>query len=103
MFTVRRMEKSVKSSQVKAVRKAVCPCGQRLTIGPEINAASTMTALAFSSKFDFTKTYFLIAGIAGISPEVGTLGTVTFARYAIQVALQYEFDARSIPANFTTG
>lgn len=62
-----------------------------------------MTALAFSPLFDFTKTYFLIAGIAGISPKVATIGSVTFARYAVQVALQYEFDSREIPANFTTG
>lgn len=45
----------------------------------------------------------MIAGIAGISPKVGTLGSVTFAKYAVQVALQYEFDAREIPDNFTTG
>ena len=45
----------------------------------------------------------MIAGIAGVNPEVATLGSVTFARYAVQVALQYEFDAREIPANFTTG
>ena len=75
----------------------------RLIIIPEINAASTMTALTFSPLFDFTKTYFLIAGIAGISPKVATIGSVTFARYAVQVALQYEFDTREIPANFTTG
>lgn len=69
----------------------------------EINAASTITALTFSPLFDLRKTYFMIAGIAGISPKVATLGSVTFARYAIQVALQYEFDAREIPENFTTG
>jgi len=34
---------------------------------------------------------------------VGTLGSVTFARYAVQVALQYEFDARQIPADWSTG
>ena len=45
----------------------------------------------------------MIAGIAGVSPKVATLGSVTFAKYAIQVALQYEFDAREIPDNFTTG
>ena len=45
----------------------------------------------------------MIAGIAGINPKVATLGSVTFARYAVQVALQYEFDAREIPSNFTTG
>lgn len=62
-----------------------------------------MTALTFSPLFDFQETYFLIAGIAGINPKVGTLGSVGFAKYAVQVALQYEFDAREIPANFTTG
>lgn len=44
-----------------------------------------------------------MAGIAGISPEVGTLGSVTFARFAVQVALQYEFDYREVPQNWTTG
>lgn len=38
-----------------------------------------------------------------MNPEVATLGSVTFAKYAVQVALQYEFDAREMPANFTTG
>ncbi len=69
----------------------------------EINAASSITALTFSPYFSFRKTYFLIAGIAGVNPEVATLGSVTFARYAVQAALQYEFDAREIPSNFTTG
>jgi purine nucleoside permease len=69
----------------------------------EINAASTISALVYSGKFDLTSTYFLIAGIAGVNPKVATLGSVTFARYAIQVAMQYEFDAREIPSNFTTG
>lgn len=62
-----------------------------------------MTALVHSPLFDLTRTYFLIAGIAGISPKLGTLGSVTFARYGVQVALQYEFDAREKPANFPTG
>ena len=62
-----------------------------------------MSALTFSPLFNFTLTYWLIAGIAGVNPKVATLGSVTFARYAVQVALQYEFDAREIPANFTTG
>ena len=62
-----------------------------------------MTALTLSTAFDLTKTYFLVAGIGGINPKVATLGSVTFAKYAVQVALQYEFDAREIPENFTTG
>ncbi|KAA6407482.1 MAG: purine nucleoside permease [Lasallia pustulata] len=76
---------------------------QVITGESEINAASTISALTFSRLFDFTSTYFLIAGIAGVNPEVATLGSVTFARYAVQVALEYEFDPREIPANFSTG
>lgn len=76
----------------------------QITLGEsEINAASSASALILESGFDFTKTYFMIAGIAGINPEVSTLGSVNFARYAVQVALQYEFDAREMPANFSTG
>ncbi|GLB44602.1 putative purine nucleoside [Lyophyllum shimeji] len=76
----------------------------QLTTGEaEINAATTITSLIFSPFFDLTKTYFLIAGIAGVNPKLATTGSVTFARYAVQVALQYEFDARDKPADFPTG
>ncbi|KAI9370826.1 purine nucleoside permease [Aspergillus egyptiacus] len=76
----------------------------QLTTGEgEINAAVTMTSLLLSDKFNLSTTYFLIAGIAGINPEIGTLASVTFARFAVQVALQHELDAREIPANFSTG
>ncbi|KAK3937205.1 putative purine nucleoside protein [Diplogelasinospora grovesii] len=69
----------------------------------EINAASTVMAVVLSGKFDLRKTYFMIAGIAGVNPKFSTLGGVALARYAVQVALQYEFDAREMPENFTTG
>jgi purine nucleoside permease len=75
-----------------------------LTTGQaEINAASTISALLYSRSFNLTATYFLVAGIAGVNPKLATIGAVTFARYAVQVALQYEFDAREIPADFATG
>lgn len=56
----------------------------------EINAASSVTALTLNPLFDLTKTYFLIAGIAGGEPEYTTLGGVTFAKYAVQVGLEYQ-------------
>ncbi|KXT13632.1 hypothetical protein AC579_4979 [Pseudocercospora musae] len=74
------------------------------TIGEsEINAATSMASLVRFPRFDFTTTYFMVAGIAGVNPEVATISSVTYARYAIQVALQYEFDPREISANFSTG
>ncbi|KAL4972522.1 purine nucleoside permease [Aspergillus desertorum] len=76
---------------------------QLITGEGEINAASTVSALLYSNTFNLTTTYFLLAGIAGINPEVGPTASVTFARFAVQVALQYEFDAREIYANMSTG
>ena len=68
----------------------------------QINAAVTLSSLTASPLFDLTSTYFLVAGIAGVNPEVATVNSVTFARYAVQVALQYEIDLRELPGNFST-
>jgi purine nucleoside permease len=76
----------------------------QLTTGEgEINAAATIMALVLSTRFDLQKSYFLISGIAGVNPKYGTLGSVALAKYTIQVALQYEFDAREMPAYLATG
>lgn len=76
---------------------------QLITGESEINAATTVTSVAFSPLFNLTQTYFFVAGIAGINPERATTGSVTFARYAVQVALQYEIDIRELPSNYPTG
>ncbi|RSH77749.1 uncharacterized protein EHS24_002807 [Apiotrichum porosum] len=76
---------------------------QLITGEAEINAACTVTALLFSNLFDFTSTYFLIAGVAGVNPHMGTSASVLLARYAVQVALANEVDAREMPSNWTTG
>ncbi|KAK8075637.1 purine nucleoside permease-domain-containing protein [Apiospora hydei] len=73
----------------------------------EINAAASMSALVLGADaanlFDFGRTYFLISGIAGVNPKLGTLGSVALAKFAVQAALQYELDARDMPTNWTTG
>jgi purine nucleoside permease len=65
-------------------------------------AASTM-ALTLDPRFDLTKTYFLIAGIAGIDPARGTTGTATWARYLVDVGIAHEIDAREMPKTWKTG
>ncbi|OAQ63581.1 purine nucleoside permease [Pochonia chlamydosporia 170] len=60
-------------------------------------------ALILSNRFDFRQTYFLFAGIAGANPHHATIGSVAIARYAVQVALQYEIDPRSLPQDWPTG
>ncbi|GAO50739.1 NUP-domain-containing protein [Saitoella complicata NRRL Y-17804] len=69
----------------------------------EINAASSTTALLHSPYFNLTSTFFLIAGIAGANPHIATTGSVTFAKFAVQVALEYEFVTRELPSNYSTG
>lgn len=75
-----------------------------MTVGEgEINSAVSMTALILSGSFNLTQTYFLLAGIAGVNPRYATIGSAAFARYAVQVALQYEIDSRSLPDDWLTG
>ncbi|KAJ5855359.1 uncharacterized protein N7529_009303 [Penicillium soppii] len=76
---------------------------QLITGESEINAATTVTSVAFSPLFDLTQTYFFVAGIAGVSPKKTTTGSATFARYAVQVALQYEIDIRELNSSYSTG
>jgi purine nucleoside permease len=76
----------------------------QLTTGEgEINAASSMSALLFSPAFNLKKTYFLVAGIAGINPHWATTGSVTFAHYAVQLDLQEEFSFNQVPSNDSSG
>ena len=67
------------------------------------NAASSIEALVFGGKFDLTKTYFLVAGIAGVDPAAGTLGSAHWARFAIDVGLQNEIDPREAPDDWSAG
>ncbi|WP_267877744.1 purine-nucleoside phosphorylase [Duganella guangzhouensis] len=67
------------------------------------NAAASMTALLYASGFDVRNTYFIIAGIAGISTEHGTVATAAWADYAVDYSLSHEIDAREMPQNWPYG
>ncbi|CAK9442305.1 uncharacterized protein LODBEIA_P60480 [Lodderomyces beijingensis] len=62
----------------------------------EINAATTIAFLISNPQFDFRKTYWLFAGIAGGDPARITTGSVAFAQYAVQVGLSYQIDSREV-------
>ncbi|KAM0371735.1 hypothetical protein ACHAPY_009674 [Fusarium culmorum] len=53
--------------------------------------------------FDLTKSYFILTGIAGVNPKRTTIGSVAFAKFAVQVDLQLEFDAREVPSEWGSG
>jgi len=70
--------------------------------GPAHMAAS-ITALANDSRFDFSHAYWILAGIAGIDPNVGPVGSAAWANFVIDGDLAYEIDAREIPQGWSTG
>jgi purine nucleoside permease len=67
------------------------------------NAASTIMAVGLDPRFDLTRAYWIIAGIAGGSPEHASLGSAMWARWVVDGDLGYEIDAREIPADWSTG
>ena len=67
------------------------------------NAAASVMAVAFSGLFDLRKTYFIIAGIAGIDPAQGTLGSAAWARYVVDSGIAQEIDARELPPHWSDG
>jgi purine nucleoside permease len=67
------------------------------------NAAATIMALGLDPRFDLRRSYWLVAGIAGIDPADASIGSAAWARFVVEGDLGHEIDAREIPANWPTG
>lgn len=67
------------------------------------NAAASTLAVALDPQFDLRQTWFLIAGVAGIDPTQGTIGSAAWARYLVDVGIAHEIDAREMPKDWKNG
>jgi len=67
------------------------------------HAAATVMAVGLDPRFDFSHAYWIVAGIAGGSPDRISLGSAAWARYVVDGDLAYEIDAREIPPDWSTG
>src|SRR5215469_11443956 len=67
------------------------------------HAAATIMAVGLDPRFDLSHAYWLIAGIAGGSPDRVSLGSAAWARWVVDTDLGYEIDPREMPADWTTG
>jgi purine nucleoside permease len=67
------------------------------------HAAATIMALGLDPRFDLTHAYWIVAGIAGGSPERISLGSAAWARWVVDSDLSYEIDSREIPPEWSTG
>src|SRR5437868_13449424 len=63
-------------------------------------AAATIMALGLDPRFDLRKAYWLVAGIAGIDPEDGSLGSAAWAEWVVDGDIGHEIDGREIPADW---
>jgi purine nucleoside permease len=66
-------------------------------------AAATIMALGLDPRFDLSHAYFLVAGIGGIDPNMGSLGSAVWSDYIVDCDLAHEIDAREIPKGWSTG
>jgi purine nucleoside permease len=85
---------------VKCNADAVC---QMTTGMGHANAAASMMAVLYSGMFDLQQTYVVVAGIAGIDPLRGTIGSAAWARYVVDSGIAHEIDARELPHGWQDG
>ncbi|TYK66711.1 purine nucleoside permease [Colwellia echini] len=67
------------------------------------NATASVMALGMDQRFDFSDTYWLVAGIGGGDPSDVSLGTGVWAKHVVDGDLLYEIDAREIPKEWEYG
>jgi purine nucleoside permease len=71
-------------------------------IGTAKSAASVMM-LGMDPRFDLSRAYWLVAGIAGIDPEDASIGSAVWAEYLVDGDLAHEIDPREMPEDWDYG
>lgn len=67
-----------------------------------VNATASMMALGLDPRFDLSRAYFLINGISGIDPHVGSIGSAAWAKYVVNDVTR-EIDPRDAPSEWPYG
>ncbi|MEN7341376.1 MAG: purine nucleoside permease [Pseudomonadota bacterium] len=66
-------------------------------------AAASIMALGMDSRFDLTKSYFIVVGISGFDPEDASIGSAAWAEYLVDGDISHEIDAREKPDDWQWG
>lgn len=75
-----------------------------VAVGPgAIRPAANVMALGMSPEFDLRKSYWLINGIAGVSPLDATIGSAFWTDYVINGDLVHFIDPREMPKSWPDG
>ena len=64
-------------------------------------AAACITALGLDKRFDFTKAYWLVTGVAGVDPADASAGSAMWASWVVDGDLCRAIDPRDMPPSWT--
>lgn len=71
--------------------------------GTTVRAGLQILALGLDPRFDLSRTYWLVNGIAGVSPHVATEGSAAWAKHVIDGDIAYEIDTAEAPKDWPYG
>ncbi|OHB31914.1 MAG: purine nucleoside permease [Phenylobacterium sp. RIFCSPHIGHO2_01_FULL_69_31] len=74
-----------------------------ITTGMFGRARGSMAALLSDPRFDFSRSYFLMAGIAGVDPKAGSIGSAAWSDWVVDGDPVYEIDDREITPGWPWG
>jgi purine nucleoside permease len=75
-----------------------------MAVGPgNIRPAMNLMAFGFDPRFDLTHSYWLLNGIAGVSPKDAPLASAIWTDYVVNGDLLHEIDAREMPRDWPDG
>lgn len=66
-------------------------------------ARGSLTALVTDPRFDLSKAYWLMAGIAGVDPKAGSIGSAAWSDWVVDGDPIYEIDDREIMPGWPWG
>ena len=71
--------------------------------GATVRSSNQIMALVLSGQFDFSRTYWVVNGIAGVNPALASIGSAAWAHYVIDGDVAYEIDAREADSAWPYG
>jgi purine nucleoside permease len=74
-----------------------------VVLGEFGRARTSMAALLGDPRFDFSRAYWIVAGIAGVDPRSGSIGSAAWSDWVVDGDPAYEIDDREIPTDWPWG
>ena len=71
--------------------------------GMRARPREAVAALISGGQFDVSHAYWIVAGIAGVDPRTGSIGSAAWAQWVVDGDPLYELDEREIPGDWPWG